>query len=389
MKNRLCFIVQRYGMEVNGGAELLCRELAEHMLSYYNEIHVLTTKAIDYITWRDEYECDEEWLNGICIHRFSVEHPRDIQEFNLINAECLAGTLSRNREIEWVEKQGPFVPELIKYLKQNKNNYDVFIFFTYLYYTTIFGVQEVRDKAIVVPTAHDEPYLKMKIFDNVFLKPRAFFFNTEEERQLVHRKYHNEGIPNDLGGAGVELPPNIDGEQFKAKYNLNDFLIYVGRIDESKNCDVLFKYFLEYKKRNKNNIKLVLIGKAVISIPKDSDIINLGFVSEQDKFNGIAAARLLIMPSGFESLSMVVLEAMNVLTPVIVNGACDVLKGHCVKSNGAFYYQNYFEFEGEINYILSNHNEVKIMCDNAKKYVDQNFRWEVIEKRFSNLIEKI
>lgn len=389
MKNKICFVVQRYGLEVNGGAELLCRQLAEHLLSRYSDIHVLTTKAIDYMSWKDEYEKDEEVINGVKVHRFSVAHERNQDEFNKINGKFMRGELAESEEMEWIEKQGPVVPSLIEYLKKNKDNYSVFIFNTYLYYTTVVGVKEVAEKAIVIPDAHDEPFLRMKIFDDVFMRPRAFFFNTEEERCLVHNKYRNENIPSMLGGAGVDVPDVVDGERFKKKYNIDDYVIYVGRIDEGKNCHVLFKYFQEYKKRNQNDLKLVLIGKAVIDIPKDENIISLGFVSEEDKFDGIDGAQTLILPSEFESLSIVVLEAMSLKTPVIVNGKCPVLRGHCIKSNGAFYYNNYFEFEGEINYILEQRENTQKICENAYEYVNTNFRWDIIVDRLSTLIESI
>lgn len=387
MKKKICFIVQRYGLEVNGGAELHCRQLAEHMVKHCAEVHVLTSKAIDYMTWKDEYKCDEECINGVHVHRFSVSHERNQNEFNTINSRFFEGKLQQNEEREWIEKQGPALPGLIDYLRENKDNYDAFIFFTYLYYPTVLGVTEVWRKAIVIPTAHDEPFLRMKIFDDVFKLPRFFFFNTEEERKLIHEKYNNKNIPSKLGGVGVELPKSIDAERFRKKFKLDNFMLYVGRIDEGKNCHQLFEYFQKYKKNNKNDLKLVLMGKAVIPVPKDTDIISLGFVDDQDKYDGMAAAELLILPSKFESLSMVVLEAMSVHTPVVVNGECEVLKGHCIKSNGAFYYKTYHEFEGEINYLLTHPEDKKIMCENAKKYVEENYTWETIEERLCGLIE--
>lgn len=389
MKDKICFVVQRYGLEVNGGAELQCRMIAERMSRRYQEVHVLTSKAIDYVTWKDEYECDFEDLNGVHVHRFAVEQIRNTDDFNEINGRFLSGDFTEEEEDDWIKKEGPYIPDLIDYIKEHKNTYDVFIFVTYLYYPAVFGVKEVKEKAIVIPEAHDEPFLKMKIFQDVFLTPRFFLFNTEEERRLIHSKFHNEHIPSDLGGIGVDLPQEIDGRRFVAKYGLDRFIIYVGRIDEGKNCHILFRYFREYKKRNCSNLKLVLIGKPVIHVPKDDDIVSLGFVSDQDKFDGIAAASLLVMPSKFESLSMVVLEAMSVNTPVIVNGECEVLKGHCLKSNGAFYYENYFEFEGEVNYILEHTEDVKILCRNAKRYVEENYCWESVEGRLCRMIEQI
>lgn len=386
---KICFIVQRYGLEVNGGAELHCRQLAEHMLTYYDYIDVLTSKAIDYMTWKDEYKKEEEIINGVHVKRFSVTHKRNADEFNSINQLVYDGCLPREREEEWVDKQGPALPDLCKYLREHKEEYKAFIFFTYLYYPTVMGIKEVADKAIVIPTAHDEPFLKMQIFKNVFNLPKAFLYNTEEERRLVSRKFHNENIPSKLGGVGVELPADINADRFKHKYKLDKFIVYVGRIDEGKNCNQLFDYFQEYKKRNNQDIKLVLMGKPVIPIPKNNDIISLGFVDDQDKFDGIAAAEVLVLPSRFESLSMVVLEAMSVDTLVLVNGKCEVLKGHCTKSNGALYYKNYFEFEGALNYLLTHPVETNVMKQNAKAYVHDNYRWDVITKRLEELIQLI
>lgn len=389
MGKKICFVVQRYGLEVNGGAELLCRQQAEHLLSKYDDIHVVTTKAIDYMSWKDEYTKDEEVINGVTVHRFGVEHERNQDDFNEINGRFMRGELKSEEEIDWIDKQGPSSPALIKYLVENKDYYDSFIFNTYLYYTTVMGVKEVAEKAIVIPDAHDEPFLRMKIFEDVFLNPRAFFYNTDEERELVHAKYRNDHIPSLIGGAGVDVPERVDGERFKKKYDLDNYMIYVGRIDEGKNCHILFKYFEEYKKRNYNDLKLVLMGKSVIDIPKNQEIHSLGFVSDEDKFDGIAGAKMLILPSEFESLSMVVLEAMYLKTPVIVNGKCPVLKGHCIKSNGAFYYNNYFEFEGEVNYMLEQNKIVEMMCENAYKYVNENYQWDIIMDRLSSLIEAI
>lgn len=391
MKNKICFVVQRYGLEVNGGAELQCRMMAERMCARYGQVHVLTTKAIDYTTWKDAYDADQEWINGVLVHRFSVKKPRKRHVFHLINRKFLSTGLTEKEEYEWVEKQGPFVPELIRYIEQERDHFDVFIFFTYLYYQTVIGIHTVKEKSILVPEAHDEPFLKMKIMERVFHAPRFFFFNTEEERKLIHAKFHNEDICSEVGGVGVNVPEYTDADGFRKKYGLDRFLIYVGRIDEGKNCHILFRYFQAYKKRNQNanGLKLVLMGKPVIPVPKDKDILSLGFVDDQEKFDGIAAADLLVLPSAFESLSIVVLEAMSLATPVVVNGACAVLKGHCKKSNGALYYRNYFEFEGAVNYILDHPGIVKDMCRNAKRYVEDNYNWDRIEEKLCSLIERI
>ena len=387
-KRKICYVVQRYGMEVNGGAELLCRQMAELMVPMY-DVEVLTSKAIDYMSWKDEYDQDIEDINGVTVRRFSVEKERVRSEFDEINGRFLNGSMKRSEEQDWINKQGPYVPALINYIKAHKNDYDVFVFFTYLYYTTVMGVSAVSDKAIVIPFAHNEPYIRMKIFDQVFLKPKAFFFQTDEERQLIRERYNNYHIPFRFGGAGVTLPDNISGEDFKKKYHLNSYIIYVGRIDAGKNCKELFDFFIRYKESHPSDLKLVLLGKTVIDIPDREDIVKLGFVSEEDKFNGIAGAEFLVLPYKFESLSIVVLEAFSLQVPVLVNGNCEVLKGHCTRSEAGFYYKGYTGFEMQTTRLLNNKELNKKMGEKGKKYVHENFQWDIIRKKFSALIEDV
>lgn len=388
MNKRICFVVQRYGLEVNGGAELLCRQIAELMISKY-DIEVLTTKAIDYMTWQDEYIDALENINGVVVRRFSVEKRRDKEEFLKIYARFLQGSMVRSEEQILLEEQGPYVPSLIDYIKEHKDNYNVFVFFTYMYYPTVMGIQEVKNKAIVFPFAHDEPIFRMKIFSHVFLKPKAFVFETEEERRLIRGKYNNYDIPFKLGGAGVIVPSRVSGEEFRKKYNLNSYIIYVGRIETGKNCNELFEFFIKYKKCHPGDLKLVLLGKSAMEIPKGKEIIELGFVSEEDKFNGIAGSEFLVLPSKFESLSIVVLEAFSLGIPVLVNGLCEVLKGHCIRSNGGFCYKSFWGFEAKMFRLLNDSELRKKMGENGRTYVEENYQWEIIKEKISSLIEYV
>ncbi len=390
MMKKIAFVVQRYGLEVNGGAELHCRQLAEHMADKY-QTEIITTKAIDYITWKDEYTEEEEIINGILVRRFSVKEPRNIKQFNQLSERILQGGSSVEEEEVWMQKQGPCSTELTAYLRNHKNDYDVFIFFTYLYYTTYFGLQEVSEKSILIPTAHDELPIYLNMFSKMFQLPKGIFYNTREEKKFVEQKFHIASTPNNngYGGVGVEIPEHISAESFRQKYHADHFMLYIGRIEEHKGCKELFRYFCEYKKRNPGNLKLLLMGKEVLNVPDAEDIVSLGFVSDEDKFNGLAACDFLILPSQFESLSMVVLEAFQVGRPVLVNGKCEVLKGHCVQSNGGLYYTDYYEFEGCVNYLLNQKDTGSAMGKNGQAYVQKNYRWDAITGRLSQLIEKV
>ena len=390
---KVAFVVQRYGAEVNGGAETLARQMAEHLNKEY-DVSVLTTKALDYITWEDYYKEDYEVINQVRVRRFPVDKPRNIKEFSRICKKVLDNekhTLAM--EEEWFDKQGPYSPGLIQYIKDNKDNYDVFIFMTYLYYTTVKGLPAVKDKAVLIPTAHDEAPVYLKTFREIFNMPRGIFYLTHEECEFTQKLFNNSNIINNngYGGSGIEIPDSVNADFIKDKYGIEDYIVYAGRIDVSKGCKELFKYFKKYKRHNKNNLKLVLIGKEVMRVPHNSNIISLGFVSEQEKYDVMAGARALIMPSAFESLSIVVLEALGLGIPVICNGKCDVLKGHCKRSGAGIAYEDYRQFEAAINRVIneigSDEDIYRTIRKNAMEYVRNNYTWDIIMKRFNEVIE--
>lgn len=389
MKKKIAIINQRYGLEVNGGSELYSRQIAERLIAKY-DVEVLTSCAVEYVKWSNYYNEGVEQINGVTVRRFKTLHEREPKVFSALDSMMLSNPhIEEEISEQWIEHMGPYCPDLVEYVDKHQDEYEAIIVVTYLYYTAVKSIVRIKNKAIFIPTAHQEPFIHFDMYKKVFGAADAFVFLTDEEKDLVHSIFHNENVPYEVMGVGVEVPEVVDSDRFKKKYNLDNYLIYVGRIDEGKDCPRLFKYFLEYKRRVKSDLKLVLMGKAVCDIPKSPDIISLGFVSEEDKFDGIKGAKALILPSKFESLSISVLEAMTLSVPVIVNGICDVLKGHCVKSNGGLYYKNYFEFEGCINYMMEHPEEYAIMCKNARKYVEDYFQWDDIMKKFDRIIERV
>lgn len=389
MKKKIAIINQRYGLEVNGGSELYTRQIAERLKERY-DVEVLTSCAVEYVKWANHYNEGVETINGVTVRRFKTLHERVPRIFSALDGEMLAHPdADKDLSDRWIEHMGPYCPQLVDYVDEHQDEYEVVIVVTYLYYLAVKSIVRIKDKAIFIPTAHQEPFIHFKMYKEVFGAADAFIFLTDEEKDLVHSIFHNEDVPYDVMGVGVDVPEDVSAERFKKKYGYDNYVIYVGRIDEGKDCPRLFKYFMEYKKRNNNNLKLILMGKAVCEIPKHPDIISLGFVSDEDKFDGIKGSKALILPSKFESLSISVLEAMTLSKPVIVNGICDVLKGHCVKSNGGLYYKNYFEFEGCVNYMLNHPDEYEVMCKNARKYVEDYFQWDDIMDKFDKMIEKV
>lgn len=386
---KIAIINQRYGNEINGGSELYTRITAERLCKYY-DIEVLTTCALEYTTWEDYYQSGNSIVNGVKVKRFKVSTTRDPDIFGEVHNRLLTTEFNNlETQQEWIDKQGPYCPELINYIQDNADEYDVFIFITYLYYLTARGLQIVSKKAILVPTAHDEPYIYLHSYNDVFLSPKAIVYLTEEEKKIVENQFYNSNIKNEVIGTGIQVSSQVNADAFKEKYELSSYIIYVGRIDEGKNCHVLFDYFIRYKQHYPSDLKLVLMGKSVMNIPDHKDILNLGFVEEYVKDSGIAGAKVMIMPSQYESLSFSVLESLYLRTPVIVNELCDVLKGHCIRSNAGLYYRDYFDFSGCMSFLLNKEEIYKQMQDNGEEYVLQNYQWKVVEQKWKKMIDYV
>ena len=386
-RKKIAFVCQRYGLEVNGGSELYCRQIAEKLAAVY-DVTVYTTCALDYTAWKNHYNAGEETINGVHVKRYKVQKERKQAEFaRLCEIVALDPNHTDAQEEEWIEKQGPYCPALLEALQAEHGQYKAVLFMTYLYYTTAQGILNDFSNAILIPTVHDEPWVYLRYYDKVFGNAKAFAWNTPEEQAFAQKRFpFISGKPGAMTGIGIDSPTGNLPELPKAIQGAK-YIVYAGRIDENKGCKEMFEFFQRYKQEKGDDLKLVLMGKEVISIPKSSDIIHLGFVSEEMKFAVMAQSVALVLFSRFESLSMVVLESMMMGRPVLVTGHCEVLKGHCIRSNAGLYFDNYPEFSATLNYLLTHPVQYAVMRENGKKYVEDNYRWDVIVGRYRQLID--
>jgi glycosyltransferase involved in cell wall biosynthesis len=177
---------------------------------------------------------------------------------------------------------------------------------------------------------------------------------------------------------------------FKKEYNIKgDYIVYVGRIDSGKGCNELLEYFDAYKKKYRENLNLVLVGKGVMPVPKREDIIELGFVSDLVKFAAIANAKALVLPSRQESLGIVVLEAMALGVPVLLNAHCAVLKAQAEKSDAGLYFYNQEDFIAAMRLIIERKDISERFGENGKKFVEKHYKWDVIIAKICDLVEKV
>src|SRR4029077_15705713 len=204
---KIALIVQRYGSEVLGGSEPLCRLLAERLAAQH-DVEVLTTCARDYVTWQNEYPEGSDRVRGVTVRRFANSQVRDIEAFNKYSDWIFNNPHDRADEMEGLKQQGPWSPALLEYLKRTHKNYDTLIFYTYLYAPTVLGLQIDPARSILVPTAHDEPPIHLGIYKNVFRIPKGIAYLTEVERTFVTNTFERTAAIEETVGCGVDLPPH-------------------------------------------------------------------------------------------------------------------------------------------------------------------------------------
>ncbi len=387
LKEKIVFVCQRYGMEVNGGAEAECRMYAERMTPFY-EVEVVTTCALDYVTWDNEYPAGVSNLNGVTVLRFPTVRSRNQKNFDKATAAVLRPDHTDAEEKKWLEEQGPVAPEALRYLREHGKEYKAVIFMTYLYYLSARGLLDDCGRTVLIPTAHDEWPIYLRCFQPVYQRAEKFIYNAWAEKAFVEKLFPaTVGKPGVVVGSGVVYP---QGELPDVKEHFGiegPYICYSGRIDESKGCGMLFRYFEEYKKRRGGELKLVLTGKAVMPVPQRADVFSLGFVSEEEKYAVMRGAEAFVLASQFESLSIVVLESMMMGRPVLVNGKCEVLKDHCTHRNAGLYLTKSAEFVATLTYLLPHPEAYRQMCENGKRYVQENYRWDTIVEKIHGLIE--
>ena len=386
---RLAVIVQRYGADINGGAELHARYVAER-LGRHAEVEVLTTCARDYVTWRNEFPAGSDEVNGLVVHRFPVRRERDPREFGRRSARVFDRAHSVADEIRWLRSEGPTSPALVRHIARHASAYDFLIFFSFRYYHAYHGIRAAAPRAVLVPTAERDPALGLSLFGPIFRGVRALMYNSPEERALIQGVSANRDVPGVVVGVGSELPVRGSVRRFRSRTGIRGRLaLYVGRIDENKGCGELFEHFSRYVAEASSELRLVLVGSALMDVPSHPRIHHLGFVSDEEKFDAMAAADLLVMPSYFESLSMVTLEAWAMRLPVLVNGACDVLRGQVVRSNGGLYYTSYAEFAETLR-VIEEHPDLRAgLAANGRAYFERHYTWPTIERKYLSMLERL
>jgi glycosyltransferase involved in cell wall biosynthesis len=388
---RILFVVQRYGVEVAGGAELLCREFAVGLAGRGHRVDVVTSRAQSAHDWADVYPPGRAELDGVTIHRLGVSAPRDRAAFEALTMAVLwsGAPAPLSEQAAWRRQQGPDLPELIPWLAGRSSEYDVAVHVSYLYTPTWAGlpVTSALVPTVLHATAHDEPAFWLPIFDDLFERPTLYAWSTEEERDLLVRR----GAPRrgSIIGIGTDLDATGDGDRFRTRAQLGDrpYLVFVGRVEAGKGSEELIEFFVAYKERNPGPLALVFVGPAEDRHPHP-DIVYTGFVDDQTRTDALAGSLALAQPSFFESFSMVMTEAWAQRRPVLAQGRTDVLVGQVRRSGGGLYYAGFAEFEAALDLLVSREGLADSLGQSGRHYVEEHYRWDVVLSRYEELLRR-
>ena len=386
---KIAVVVQRYGEDVVGGAELHARWITQR-LARAHEVEVLTTCARDYLTWENVYEPGPAEVGGVRVTRFAVARRRTTAGYDALSSHVHFGDHDDAAERRWMDEHGPVTPGLVKHLRRHRGDYDALVFFSYRYWTTYYGAQVAPEKTILVPTAEEDPTVRLRIFRDFFRQPAQYAFNSHEERELLVRASGEADLPGEIVGVGIEDAPTIAPEDIRRRLDvLGDYVVYVGRIEREKGCARLFDHFARYVQDRAAHLNLLLVGRPVLPIPAHVNIRHLGVLSDAEKLAVIAGSRLLVHPSPYESLSMALLEAWNMGRPALVNAQCAVLRGQCQRANGGLYYGSYEEFGETLSWLLAHPEAAEAMGRSGREYYEKNYAWDVVMGKYDRLLASL
>jgi glycosyltransferase involved in cell wall biosynthesis len=378
---RLACVVHRFGADIAGGSEAHCRAVAERLAASH-DVTILTSCAHDHVTWENHYPAGESTDGRLRVRRFPTAARRDLARFRDISRVVFSGRAGAGDQEAWFRENGPIVPGLLDELGAHGREYDRLLFWSYRYFPTYFGLPMVADRAILLPTAEEDPLIRAAALERLFALPAGYLFLTPEEEALVAERGALR-VPAAVIGCGID--PIEAGAPQPVAPSADPFVLYLGRVDPNKGCETLLRYFSRYVAGGRA-ISLVLAGPVNMPVPDHPSIRTLGFVEDRVREALLSRARVLLMPSPYESLSMVLLEAWNHAVPALVNARCGVLRGQVRRADGGLHYRTGAEFAAALDYLLDHPAAARALGVQGLGYIGREYRWPTVMRKIEDVL---
>jgi glycosyltransferase involved in cell wall biosynthesis len=375
------FVIKRYDSDLTGGAETIARRFSHQLAEEGYTVEILTTCMRDYHDWHDIYSPGTDNVEGILVRRFPIWEGRNIEHYEWLSYRIGNRlTHSVEEEYQWLH-EGLHSPLLYHYLQRHGCEYGLVVILDYSVSLSIYALAASAGRTVAWPLLHSEPFAYLPPVRRWLDATHGIIFNVPPERDFARLELGVNNPHTAIVGVGVETTLIGQADRFRQKYAIDHpFLLYVGRLDVAKNLSTLITYFQRYKAVHNTDLKLVLIGQGPFRVTGHADIVSLGFCPEEDKLDAYAAALALCQPSLLESLSIVVLEALAQKTLVLVHGANDVTRYHCLAGNCGLYFYAYEDFAWALNYLETQPDIRQQLGENGRNYVLENYTWEIVTR---------
>lgn len=390
MNRTLTFVTPRYGAEVLGGAEQGARALAVRLSKDGWNVRVITSCAKSHTTWADAYSPGVTTEEGVEVLRCSVDRHRD-PKFDARSTRLLRnpGSVDDIAAWDWIDRQGPDSNSLLEAVEAVDSG--VLAFYPYLYQPTARGIGLAQVPSVLHAACHRERLVNIPVYDSVFQAADALAHHSRAEQELVLERFPStSNTPQAVIGLPVEVdgPVNPDGARSTLGLGDEPYVLALGRVDAGKGTGDLLDLFLRYRNGSRQ-CRLVLAGPVVGKPPKVRGVTVLGPVPHQHKFGLLAAADVLINPSPNESFSTVVVEAMLVRTPILVNGWCMPLREHCEASGAGLWYIGVADFHAALNRLRNDAALRASIGETGRRYAERYFSWPSVQMRYQRLLERL
>lgn len=389
--DRVAFVCPRFadGSTV-GGAETLLRNLADRAAAAGRKVDFLTTCARDHVTWENVVKAGTRTVDGMTVRFFPVDEARDTERFFAAQRAICSGRKATPRDTETWLSNSVNSPALIDFLHKEGPRYDRIVLGPYLFGLVYHAAQVHPRRSLLVPCLHDEPFAYLDCFTTLFNAVDGFMFNSDAECALAQRLYGIDARRGALVGMGIE-PFGVDGDAFRERHGITaPYVIYSGRREAMKGTPILLDYLSVFRARTQRDIKFVLTGSGAIQPPSEiaPHVIDVGFVSDREKWNAMAGAAVFCHASVYESFGIVLMEAWQAGTPALVHAGGEVLRTHCARSGGGLWFRHYGDFEESLVRLLDDTVLSERMAEAGRAYVETHYRWDAVAARLLAALDR-
>jgi glycosyltransferase involved in cell wall biosynthesis len=377
---KLGIVPARFGPKIVGGAEIVLRHIAEGLQGRGWDVEILTTAATDYFAWENDQPIGTAVEDGLTVRRFPAVKSTPGTERSVLGHRMLAGDKLTIVEQERWMNDDVRVPDLYHHLLLHADEYRALVFGPYLFWPSYACSQVAPARSLLWTCLHDEAAAYQDIYKPLLSGVAGLFLQTEPEHELAHR-IHDQLAPHAVVGCGVEVPERYDPDLFRKQHGIDGpYVLYAGRREGAKGWDELMAHFAVAVQQRGLDLRLVTMGAGDVIAPRglEDRIIDVGFLSDEDRNNAYAGALAYVQPSRYEAFSRTIMESWLAGRPVVGISEGGVVRHHVQTSEGGLVYDDASEFAEALALLVAHPDLADAMGARGREYVLARYQWDTV-----------